>query len=73
VEPARGVSRETRARLEAFADTLRKWQPRINLVSRATVDDLWNRHIADSMQIFEYCPAMPGIGRTSAPAAASPV
>jgi 16S rRNA (guanine527-N7)-methyltransferase len=50
------VSRETRGRLEVFADTLRKWQPRINLVSHGTLPDLWQRHIADSVQIFALRP-----------------
>jgi len=51
-----GVSRETLERLECFADLLRKWNPRINLVSSKTLDDLWARHIIDSMQIHELAP-----------------
>lgn len=47
------VSRETVERLEAFADLVRKWNPKINLVSKSTLDDLMNRHIADSVQIFD--------------------
>lgn len=46
------VSRETSDRLEVFADLLRKWNPRINLVSRASLDHLWTRHIIDSIQVF---------------------
>lgn len=51
------VSRETRQRLEAFDQTLRRWQARINLVSKASLPDLWKRHIADSAQLFDLRPA----------------
>jgi 16S rRNA (guanine527-N7)-methyltransferase len=50
--PSIDVSRETRERLEIFADLIRKWNPRINLVSRRSLDDLWQRHIVDSIQVF---------------------
>lgn len=50
------VSRETMERLEAYASLLEKWNPRINLVSRATIAELWTRHIVDSAQIFELGP-----------------
>ena len=45
------VSRESRARLEAFVDLLVKWQRRINLIGPATVDDVWQRHVADALQL----------------------
>ncbi|MDT8328090.1 MAG: 16S rRNA (guanine(527)-N(7))-methyltransferase RsmG [Roseovarius sp.] len=50
------VSRETLDRLEIYADLLRKWNPKINLVSKNTIDDLWSRHILDSAQIFAHAP-----------------
>lgn len=46
------VSRETIERLEIFDDLIRKWNPKINLVSRKSLDDLWTRHIIDSIQVF---------------------
>ncbi len=46
------VSRETLDRLTVFADLLKKWNPKINLVSRGTIEDMWVRHIQDSAQIF---------------------
>ena len=49
---ALNVSRETKARLEIYAELLRKWNPKINLVSKGTIDDLWSRHIIDSAQIY---------------------
>lgn len=51
-----GVSRETRERLEAYAALLRRWQVRINLVARSTLDDLWHRHMLDSAQLFPLLP-----------------
>lgn len=49
---ALNVSRETFARLEIFVDLLKKWTPRINLVSKATLDNPWDRHIRDSLQVL---------------------
>ena len=45
------VSRETLARLQAYADTLKKWQAKINLVSATTLPELWQRHFLDSAQL----------------------
>ncbi|MEP0155178.1 16S rRNA (guanine(527)-N(7))-methyltransferase RsmG [Pseudophaeobacter sp.] len=46
------VSRETIERLEKFEEVLLKWNPRINLVSKSSLTDLWQRHIVDSVQVF---------------------
>ncbi|NSY37401.1 16S rRNA (guanine(527)-N(7))-methyltransferase RsmG [Leisingera sp. ANG59] len=53
------VSRETIQRLEIFDSVIRKWNPKINLVSRSSLDQLWTRHIADSVQVFR-CVDTPG-------------
>ena len=45
------VSRETVARLEAYAALLTRWSARINLVGRDTIADLWRRHFLDSAQV----------------------
>jgi len=50
------VSRETSRRLEIYAALVQKWNPRINLVSRKSLDDLWERHIVDSIQVFRNAP-----------------
>ena len=50
------VSRETFARLGAYVALVEKWNPRINLVARSTLPDLWDRHIVDSVQIWQYAP-----------------
>ena len=52
-----GVSRETRERLNIYADLLRKWQRSINLVGPRTIDDLWNRHFTDSAQLLPLIPS----------------
>lgn len=46
------VSRETFAKLEIYAALLEKWQNSINLVSKNTLPDLWQRHFLDSAQIY---------------------
>lgn len=45
------VSRETRERLDKFADLFLKWAAKINLVAPSTTESLWSRHIADSLQL----------------------
>ena len=50
------VSRETLARLECYAELLEKWNRRINLVGRGTIDDLWRRHMLDSAQLLPLIP-----------------
>ncbi|TPE52554.1 16S rRNA (guanine(527)-N(7))-methyltransferase RsmG [Amaricoccus solimangrovi] len=55
------VSRETQERLERYAELLTKWTARINLVSKASLSDLWTRHIADSAQLWTLAPADPAV------------
>jgi 16S rRNA (guanine527-N7)-methyltransferase len=50
------VSRETLARLEAYAELLTRWSARINLVGRDTLPDLWRRHMLDSAQLRPLVP-----------------
>lgn len=50
------VSRETRERLDIFAALFEKWAKAINLVASSTKDELWSRHIADSLQIYQLSP-----------------
>jgi 16S rRNA (guanine527-N7)-methyltransferase len=46
------VSRETIAALQIYGALLIKWQKAINLVSGATLADLWRRHFLDSAQLL---------------------
>jgi 16S rRNA (guanine527-N7)-methyltransferase len=50
------VSRETLARLEAYAALLVQWSARINLVGRDTLPDLWRRHFLDAAQLHALIP-----------------
>ena len=46
------VSRETFERLNRFAALLIEENERQNLIARASVPDIWNRHIVDGAQLF---------------------
>jgi 16S rRNA (guanine527-N7)-methyltransferase len=50
------VSRETRDQLEAMVHTLGRWQKAINLVGKATLEDIWVRHVLDSAQLVPLIP-----------------
>jgi len=50
------VSRETLQRLEAFVALVEKWNPAINLVSRRSLSEIWDRHLLDSAQLFPMIP-----------------
>lgn len=52
----RCVSRETFEKIEAYAELLREENGRQNLVSAATLDHLWERHILDSAQLARFEP-----------------
>ena len=50
------VSRETIESLQAFEALVKRWNAAINLVSKATLPVLWDRHIVDSAQLFSHLP-----------------
>lgn len=54
------VSRESLERLEAYVGLLLEWQPHINLIGDSTTSDIWQRHIADAVQLLPYLPAAGG-------------
>jgi len=45
------VSRETIKKLEEYVALVVKWNPKINLISKGDLEDIWDRHIEDSAQI----------------------
>ena len=51
------VSRETEKRLEQFVDLLLSWQRTTNLVAASTLEKIWTRHVADSLQLIALAPA----------------
>jgi len=57
--PGITVSRETQERLEKFANLFLKWSAKINLVAPSTTEQLWSRHISDSLQLRNISP-LPG-------------
>lgn len=50
------VSAATLARLDRFVALLLQWQEKINLIAPATADEIWTRHIADSLQLVALAP-----------------
>ncbi|UXM95270.1 16S rRNA (guanine(527)-N(7))-methyltransferase RsmG [Bartonella sp. HY329] len=48
------VSRETFDSLLAFEELILKWQAKINLVANNAISELWQRHILDSVQLYQY-------------------
>ncbi len=56
------VSRETWQQLETFSALLRDEMQRQNLISRASADSLWSRHIIDSAQLLLHAP-VPDAGK----------
>lgn len=44
------------ARLVAYVELVRKWQPVKNLVAPSTLPDIWRRHVADGAQAFAAYP-----------------
>jgi 16S rRNA (guanine527-N7)-methyltransferase len=57
---AANVSRKTLSALAAYAGLLADWNSRHNLVSRASQDDLWRRHMWDSAQLAAHIPENAG-------------
>jgi 16S rRNA (guanine527-N7)-methyltransferase len=53
---AADVSRETLSRLKAYVGLLEDWNARHNLVSTASLADVWGRHIWDSAQLMRIVP-----------------
>ena len=50
------VSRETFEKLKLLERELRRWQVIKNLVGPATLDQIWERHIVDSLQLLDLAP-----------------
>lgn len=50
------VSRETQEKLALLESELRRWQAIKNLVGPATLDQIWDRHIVDSLQLLDLAP-----------------
>lgn len=51
------VSRETMQRFDIYYALLEKWNRRINLIGRKTMQAAWQRHFLDSAQLAPHIPA----------------
>ncbi len=51
------VSRESWQRIEQFVALLLAWQQRINLISPASIPQIWERHVLDSLQVMPLLPS----------------
>lgn len=54
------VDKDVLKKLETYEQILKAWQKKINIVSRGTLDDIWERHFLDSLQLI---PIIDGICR----------
>lgn len=54
------VSRETLEDLRTYERLITQWTPKINLIAKSTLPDLWDRHFRDSAQIFGLIPERTG-------------
>jgi len=51
-----GLSNGLSERFSQYGAMLEKWQLRVNLVSRSTLTDIWQRHFLDSAQLLRHLP-----------------
>jgi 16S rRNA (guanine527-N7)-methyltransferase len=56
VVDALNLGAEAQDKLRLFQDLVEKWNPRINLVAKSTIGDLWQRHIEDSAFLCQDMP-----------------
>ena len=54
------VSRETYKKLCLFHETLIKWQNSINLISKSSIKNIWERHFLDSAQLYTFIRGVDG-------------
>jgi len=50
------VSRETYEKLDHFVELLGKWSKVMNLVAQSTREQVWRRHVVDSVQLLNIAP-----------------
>lgn len=50
------LNAETCERLETFEALLARWSPKINLVSKSTLAEVRERHVLDSIQLYDHVP-----------------
>lgn len=50
------LSENVKNKLKIYENNLKKWQSKINLVSSSTLNDVYERHFYDSLQLWELIP-----------------
>ena len=55
------VSRETLERLEGLVAHMDAWRGKLNLIGPKEFDRIWDRHIADSLQLLPHLPSDPKV------------
>ena len=53
------VSRESFAQIETYVELLLTWQAKINLIGPSTIEDVWRRHVLDSLQLLPLMQSKP--------------
>jgi 16S rRNA (guanine527-N7)-methyltransferase len=48
------ISQETVGKLSLYHDLLLKWQSKINLIGPDTINNIWQRHFLDSLQLINH-------------------
>ena len=56
MKPLDILLKESEKDIYVYIDMLKKWQKAVNLVSNSSLQDVWNRHIVDSAQLFPLIP-----------------
>ena len=50
------VSRETIDKIDRYVECLLEWQKKFNLIGKSTIENVWERHILDSIQLLKFLP-----------------
>jgi 16S rRNA (guanine527-N7)-methyltransferase len=50
------ISRETISKLDRYAELLKEWNQKFNLIADSTFPIIWQRHFLDSAQMMKYIP-----------------
>lgn len=56
IENNYNVSRETIDKIDCYVACLLDWQKKFNLIGRSTIENVWERHILDSIQLLTLLP-----------------
>ncbi len=51
------VSRETLSDFIEYQNQIIKWQKAVNLISPKTIEEIWHRHFADSVGLYNHIPS----------------